>query len=312
MGHDGGMLPRWTPDLAALDLLLAVAELGSVGRAAAAHGISQPSASARLSRLERQLGITVLVRSTSGTTLTPSGEAVVAWAAGVVESARALTDGVLTLREARDARLRVAASLTVAEYLMPPWLLALRRRHPDLDVAATVENSHGVAEHVRAGEADIGFIESPDLPRGVTGQQVGSDRLALVVSARYPLAARRHEPLRPEDLADLPLLLREPGSGTRDTFLHALAAALRRPGPPELPHATALGSTTTIKATTRAGGGVGVLSSRAVAAELATGDLVELTVRGLVAERPLTAIWLGRRPSPLAQELIGMAARAVV
>ncbi|MGH3412882.1 MAG: LysR family transcriptional regulator [Marmoricola sp.] len=302
------MLPRWTPNLASLDLLLSVAELGSVGRAAAAHGISQPSASARLSRLERQLGVAVLVRSSRGTTLTPSGEAVVAWAAGVVESARTLTDGVTTLRETRDVRLRVAASLTVAEYLMPPWLLALRRRHPDLDVAASVANSHGVAGQVASGAADVGFIEAPDLPRGMTGQQVGTDRLALVVSARYPLAARSGEPLHPADLVDLPLLLREPGSGTRDTFLHALAAALRRDEPPALPHATALGSTATIVATVRAGGGVGVLSARAVTADLATGDLVELTVRGLVAERPLTAIWLGRRPSPLAQELIGLAA----
>jgi DNA-binding transcriptional LysR family regulator len=70
------MLPTWTPDLPALDLLLSVAELGSVGKAAAAHGISQPSASARLSRLERQLGVAVLVRGSHGSTLSPAGQAV--------------------------------------------------------------------------------------------------------------------------------------------------------------------------------------------------------------------------------------------
>lgn len=304
------MLPSWTPDLASLDLLLSVAETGSVGRAAAAHQISQPSASARLSRLERQLGVTVLVRRTTGSTLTPAGEAVVAWAARVVAAAGTLTDGVLTLRGAVDARLRVAASLTVAEYLMAPWLLALRARHSDLDVAAMVHNSREVAEHVRTGEADIGFVESPDLPAGVTGQHVGTDRLVFVVSAQHPLATRGQ--LTVPELPDLTLLLREPGSGTRDTFLGALAEALSLAAPPALPHAITLGSTSTIIATSRGGGGVGVLSHRAVAGDLASGALVELDVRNFVAERPLTAIWLGRVPKPLAQELIAIAARSSV
>jgi DNA-binding transcriptional LysR family regulator len=304
------MLPTWTPDLPTLDLLLSVAELGSVGKAAAAHGISQPSASARLSRLERQLGVPVLVRGARGSTLTPVGEAVVAWAAGVVDAARALTDGVAAVREAADARLRVAASLTVAEYLMPPWLLALRRVHPDVEVAATVANSHEVCEQVRDGRADLGFIESPDVPPGFGTCEVGRDRLALVVAAGYPLAARASSGLLPRDLASLPLLLREPGSGTRDTFLRALGRALGHPpgSPPALPHAVELGSTSTIVATARAGGGVGVVSARAVAGDLASGTLVEVPVHELHAERPLTALWLGSRPSPLAHELVQLAA----
>jgi DNA-binding transcriptional LysR family regulator len=316
------MLPPWTPDLPALDLLLSVAELGSVGKAAAAHGISQPSASTRLARLERQLGVPVLVRGARGSTLTPAGEAVLTWAAGVVDAARTLTDGVRTLREAADARLRVAASLTVAEYLMPPWLLALRRLHPGVEVAATVANSHEVCERVRAGHVDVGFVESPDVPAGFSTARVGEDRLALVVAAGYPLAARARAGLRPRDLPDLPLLLREPGSGTRETFLHALRAALGTAlgtalgsgagtapgdGEPRLPHAVELGSTSTIVATARAGGGVGVVSARAVTGDLAAGTLVELPVRGLHAERPLTALWLGVRPTPLAAELVGLA-----
>lgn len=303
------MLPTWTPDLPALDLLLSVAELGSVGKAAAEHGISQPSASARLSRLERQLGVPVLVRGSRGSTLTPAGEAVLTWAAVVVDAARTLTDGVHTLRGAADARLRVAASLTVAEYLMPPWLLALRRVHPEVEVAATVANSLGVCTHVREGRADLGFVETPDVPAGFSTRQVGRDRLALVVSATYPLAARAAAGLLPQDLPDLPLLLREPGSGTRDTFLQALAQALGGETP-EIPHAVELGSTSTIVATARAGGGVGVVSARAVAGDLAAGTLVEVPVHDLHAERPLTALWLGARPTPLAAELIGLARTA--
>ena len=299
------MLPPWTPDLATLDLLLSVAETGSVGRAAAAHRISQPSASARLARLERQVGVTLLVRGRRGSSLTPAGEAVVAWARGVVDAAHTLTDGVRTLRTDRTARLRVAASLTVAEYLMPPWLLALRRRHPGLDVAVTVENSAEVCQHVTAGEADVGFVEMPAVPADLTGEQVGTDRLAIVVAPSYPLAARARTGVAARELVDQPLLVREPGSGTLDTFLHALDQALGHV--PDLPHATELGSTTTLLATARAGGGPAVVSARAAAPDVAAGTLVEVAVPELDLARPLHAVWVGRRPTTLARELVLLA-----
>ncbi|MCU1656610.1 MAG: LysR family transcriptional regulator [Pseudonocardiales bacterium] len=301
-------LPTWTPDLPALDLLLSVAELGSVGRAAKAHRVSQPSASARLARLERQLGVSLLVRGARGSTLTPAGEAVVAWARAVVDEARALTDGVLALRADRGARLRIAASLTIAEYLMPLWLLALRRANPDLEVAVTVENSHDVSDRVRSGTADVGFIETPTVPPGLSARQVGEDRLALAVAHDYPLAARARG-IRARDLLDQPLLLREPGSGTRDTFLAALTATLGG-REPALPYATELGSTTTIVATALAGGGIAVVSARAVSTELDDGRLVELAVAALQLTRPLHAVWLGQRPTGLAFELMSIAAQS--
>jgi DNA-binding transcriptional LysR family regulator len=158
---------------------------------------------------------------------------------------------------------------------------------------------------VRAGQADLGFIEAPAAPTDLSTARVGTDRVALVVAADDPLAARTAG-LRGQDLLDAPLLLREPGSGTRDTFLQALAAALgvREPA---LPHATELGSTTTIVATVRAGGGVGVVSARAVAAEVAAGRMVELAVAGLSLVRPLRALWQGSQPSGLAGELVTIA-----
>jgi DNA-binding transcriptional LysR family regulator len=293
-------------DLPALDLLLSVAETGSVGRAAQMHGITQPSASARLAKLERRLGVPLLVRSRRGSLLTPAGEAVVAWSHSVVDAAQTLADGVLTLRADRQARLRISASLTVAEYLLPAWLLSLRRHHPDLDISADVANSHGVVEAVRAGTVELGFVESPDIPADLGSRLVGEDRLALVVAAGYPLAARAWRALRPTDLAYQTLLLREPGSGTRDTFLRALEQALGFR--PTLSHATSLGSTTTILSTARAGGGIGVISARAAATAVAAGELVELQVEGLALTRPLHALWLGRSPSALAAELLTIAA----
>ncbi|MFE2615190.1 LysR family transcriptional regulator [Micromonospora chalcea] len=302
-------LPAWISDLPALDLLLSVAETGSVGRAARAHGITQPSASARLARLERRLGVPLLVRSRRGSLLTPAGETVVVWSRTVIDAAQNLADGVLALRADRQARVRISASLTVAEYLLPAWLLTLRRIHPELDISADVANSHGVVEAVRSGAVDVGFVESPDIPPDLGARVVGDDRLALVVAADYPLAAHAWRALRPTDLADQPLLLREPGSGTRDTFLNAVECALGFA--PLLPHAISLGSTTTILSTVRAGGGIGVVSARAAAPAVAAGELVELRVEGLPLTRPLHALWLGHSPTALAAELLAIAAAPV-
>jgi DNA-binding transcriptional LysR family regulator len=298
-------LPPWMADLPSLDLLVSVAELGSVGRAARAHLISQPSASARLARLERQFGVELLVRTRRGTTLTPAGEAVVSWAQGVIDAAEALADGVASLRAGQQARLRVAASLTIAEHLLPGWLLTLRKHHPDLEISASVANSAEVCATVRAGRADLGFVETPDVPHDLSRQEVGHDRLALVVAARYPLAARADGGLRARDLVEQPLLVREVGSGTRTTFLHALRDAIG--AVPKLPHVIDLGSTSTILATVRAGGGVGVVSARATASAVQAGELVELRIGDLNLHRSLHALWQGRRPGPLAAELLSIA-----
>lgn len=299
-------LPDWTPDVGALDLLISVAETGSLGRAARLHGISQPSASARLARLERQIGSSLLVRGARGSTLTPTGETVAAWARAVVDSARHLTEGISALRADRAARLRVAASLTVAEYLLPRWMLLLRRRHPDLDVSVVVVNSHAVVEHVRAGRVDLGFIESPDSPEDLAVSTVGEDRLTLVVARAYPLAARSHDVVTVQDVVDQPLLVREPGSGTRETFMRALSRLTGSTTVP--PHTIELGSTATIVATTAAGGGIGVVSASAVRRQLSDGAFVEIRVAGLDLSRPLRATWQDRI-TDLAHELVDIARR---
>lgn len=301
-------LPKCTPDLAVLELLVLVAELGSLGRAAEQHQISQPSASVRIARLERQVGRPLLIRGFRGSQLTPTGEAVVAWARPVLDAARVLGDGIASLRRDQTARLRVAASLTIAEYLMPGWMLLLRRTHPDLQTAVEVLNSHGVADHVRANTVDIGFIESPTAPAGLHAAQVGTDRISLVVAPGYPLAARSHKALPPRDVLEHPLLLREPGSGTRDTFLTALG--INGDGPTMPAHTVELGSTAIIVATALAGGGIGVVSARAVATEVAHHRLVELALTGINLQRPLHAIWAGDQPTPLAAELITFARAA--
>ncbi|WP_371616699.1 LysR family transcriptional regulator [Streptomyces sp. NBC_00454] len=300
-------LPPRVPDLPALDLLLSVIELGSLGRAAEAHGISQPSASSRIRYLEKLVGLPVLERSTLGSRPTPAGALIAEWAGPVVEAARQLGAGIDTLREQRDSRLHVAASQTVAEYLFPKWLVALRTSAPGTTLTLEPGNSATVARAVLEGRAGIGFIESPRAPKGLESRLVARDRLVVVFAPRHPWARRTDITLA--ELAATPLIQREPGSGTRTSFERAVAARVPGWQPAALME---LSSTTAIKNAAAAGVGPAVLSSLAVSAELASGSLKTTTVTGLDMTRSLRAVWpAGQRPAGPARDLYAIARRPV-
>lgn len=297
-------LAHRVPDLGALELLLAVARLGSLGRAARELGITQPAASGRVRSMERQLGVALMERSPRGSRLTDAGVLVTDWARRVVEAAEALDAGAQALRGRRDSRLRVAASMTIAEYLLPGWLIALRTERPGTAVSLLAGNSAAVAGRLLAGEADLGFVEGLDVPPGLDGAVVAHDRLVLVTAPGHPWA-RRRAPLAASELAATPLILRERGSGTRQVLDTALASygGLAEP-------LLELASTTAAKAAVVSGAGPSVLSELAIGEELAARRLVEIPLADLPLRRTLRAVWpRGHRPTGPARDLLGLTRR---
>ena len=283
------------PDLVALDLLVRVAAGGSVGAAARDLGTTQPHASRLLSRLERQLGLQLLERSPAGSRVTSEGEVVVAWARQALEAVDRVSTGARSLAAERAARLRVVASLTIAEQLAPAWIARFRREQPGHQVRLEVANSEQVLERVLSGEVPLGFVESPSVPQEVSVAAVGLDRLVVVVAPEHPWA-RRTTPLSPAELADAELVLREEGSGTRRTLARALT------------HHLELASTAAVRAAALQGDLPAVLSELGVADQLATGALVEVPVEGLDLARTLRAVWLpSRRPAGDAARLLRIA-----
>lgn len=283
-------LPSRTPDLAALDIFLTVAATGSFGAAARHHDTSQPAVSMRVRRLELQLGLTLVERSPTGSRLTPAGAAVADWARPIVDAAHALVVGADALRAEQTGELRLAASMTVAEYLMPEWLGRFHRAHPDVAVALRMGNSEDVAEMVRAREVDLGFVEGREAPPGLRVRAMGEDEL-VVVTAPGHRWARRRRPITMYELAATPLVLREPRSGTRQVLEAQLAAACLG-----VVTALQLESTTAIKAAVAQGGGPSVLSRLAVEREIAEGRLAQVAVEGLRLDRRFRAVWLPDHP----------------
>ncbi|MCQ4082673.1 LysR family transcriptional regulator [Streptomyces sp. RB6PN25] len=302
--RDAGPLAHRVPDLGALELLLAVARLGSLGRAARELGITQPAASSRIRAMERQLGVGLVQRSPTGSRLTEAGTLVTDWARRVIEAAEGFAAGAEALRTRRDSRLRVAASMTIAEYLLPGWLIALRDRRPELAVSLVAGNSAAVASHVLDGQADLGYVEGLDVPSGLDGTVVARDRLVLVVAPGHPWA-RRRTPLGAQEITAAPLVLREQGSGTRQVLDTAFA-----PHGGIAPPLLELASTTALKAAAVSGAGPTVLSELAVTDELAARRLVEVPVEMAGLERELRAVWpAGQRPAGPSRDLLALSLR---
>lgn len=285
-------------DLGALELLVGVDDQGSLSAAARASGVAQPNASRSLSRLERQLGVPLLKRSTGGSTLTPQGTVLVHWARRITDDAARLLDVASGLHTDHTAELTVGASMTVAEHLLPRWLGEFRGRFPEVTVHLRVQNSSTVFVSLANDACDLGFVESPTVPSRLCSTVVARDRLVLVVPPNHPWTRRRRT-VTAEELAATPLLVREPGSGTRTTLDDALADH------PRADPLLELGSSAAIRTSVAAGVGPAVLSTLAIAEDARSGALRTVDVDGLDLTRSLRAVW---RPP---RELRGPAADLV-
>lgn len=294
-------------------MLVSVGELGSLTRAAAALGVSQQAVSSRMRSLETQIGASLIVRTAKGSTLTATGITVAGWAADVLTAAERMGTGIDSIRSGSIRQLDIAASLTIAEYLLPRWLVTLRGRQESAgqvatNVGLTMANSETVIALVRAGTVPLGFIETPSLPGDLRTETIGHDTLMVAVAPSHAWARRRRKQVTAHELAATPLITREEGSGTRralDLLLGGLPKVSGYRAEPRLEYST----TAAVRSAIASGVAPGVLSSMAIADDLALGRLVAVTVTGVTLTRALSAVWAnGAYPSEiLAQEMIAIA-----
>lgn len=277
-----------------LRMIAAVEAHGSLTGAAEALGVSQQAVSQRMRAIERRWSLPLFERTARGTTLTAQGVLVAEWAGALVAQVEAFDHAVAALRSDRQARVRLAASLTVAEHLVPGWLVTYGREAEAAHVELTAVNSAAVMDRVRAGTDDLGFIETPDLPHDLDVRVIGHDEIGIVVAPGHPWA--RRTAVTAAELARTPLVGREPGSGTRLTLERSLALLVGEEAI-ALP-AAELGTTAGIRATVMAGGGAGALSLRAVRDDLEAGRLARVAVDMPPVTRPLVAVWRHDRPLP--------------
>lgn len=275
-----------------LRMIAAVESHGSLTAAAETLGISQQAVSQRMRAVERRWALPLFERTARGTTLTGQGALVAEWAGALLAQVEAFDQAVLALRTDREAHVRVAASLTIAEHLVPGWLVTYAAEPGAAMVELSAVNSATVIDRVRSGVDALGFVETPDVPSDLAVRSIGTDEIGIVVAPGHPWARRTS--VSAAELADTRLVGREPGSGTRLTLERALGAVVGADA--VAAPAAELSSTAGIRATIMAGSGVGALSLRAVRDDLEAGRLVRVNVDLPSMTRPLVAVLRKDRP----------------
>ena len=252
-----------------LRIFVAVAERQHVTRAAEALNIVQSAVSAAVSGLEGRHAVKLFHRVGRGIELTDSGRIFLGEARAVLARAEAAELVLADLSGLRRGVLRVHASQTIASHWLPRHLVAFRATYPEITVRLAVGNTADVAQAVNEGASELGFVEGEIDDPALASTAVAEDRLVLVVPPSHPFAAT--DALKAADLAALPWVLREEGSGTRSVFEAALAAQGILPR--DLTVALELPSNEAVLAAVEAGAGASVLSEVVVAGKLANGAL---------------------------------------
>jgi DNA-binding transcriptional LysR family regulator len=250
----------WTSFMSGLRLTLrqlqifhVVAQSGSTAAAAAAISLSQSATSAAINELERILDLELFDRIGKRLQLNDNGRALLPRALDLLEGAAWIERWALE-RESQIGALRIGASTTIGNYLLPRILAGFRHNLPETArqnwrVQVNVANTAEIANRVAAFELDVGLIEGPCHEPDLIVRPWLEDELIVVAGAGDPIVPRgRKRPISIETLSQATWLLREPGSGTREIvaqllipYLHHLRAGIEFGNPEAIKRAAASG-----------------------------------------------------------------------
>lgn len=261
-----------------LKTFLEVVRQGSIRAAAASLSVTEPSVSAGVASLQRELGVPLLERHGRGIRVTPAGEEFAGYASqmlGLAEKAG---------RRAREkageaAQLRIAAVTTAGESLMAPILKLFQQKVPDVELWMEVGNRQTVIDSLLSYHSDVGIGGRPPDEGDIGGEPFLENNLAVVGAPNHPLSKGVHTAA---ELSGETWLLRETGSGTRNNTEEFFQEAGIEPR-----SFMTLGSNGAVKQAASAGLGITLISTHAVAKELAGEILSRLNVEGT----PLKRYW---------------------
>jgi DNA-binding transcriptional LysR family regulator len=276
-----------------LRLFAAVVEEGGFTKAARVLRLSQPAISKSLNELERQLHVSLLERGARDVNLTEAGRALYGRARELFGVERIAEKELRELRGLKRGTLRVAASTTVATYMLPPVLGRFHMRHPSVRIRATSANTRSVLRFLLESRTDVALVEGPISHEGVDVIPWREDELVVIANPGHPLTQQSN--VGAEDLMRETVLVREPGSGTREVAERALALHGLR-----LRRTMRLGGTEAIKQGVAAGLGIAIVSRAAAADQITLGRIVVVPVRGLQIRRELTQLRLRHRSDSMA------------
>jgi len=270
-----------------LRLFAAVVDHGGFTKAAEQLGVSQPAISKSLNELERRLSVRLIDRTSRSAELTHAGRILHARARELFGLERVAERELRELRGLKRGRLRVAASPTVATYLLPDALARFHRRRPTVRVSANQADDKTVLRLFLESRVDVAISEDPPAHELVEAVPWRSDELIVIAPPDHSLVNR--DPIALEDLADFSFLVNERGCPIRAAGELALAKRGVRM------RTMRVGGTEAIKRGVAAGLGLSIVSKTAAADLLSLGRIAAVPVRGLAIHRTLARLRLRGR-----------------
>ncbi len=250
-------------------------------KAAAELYITQPAVTKHIHEVERHFKVKLFDRNGSRIKLTSAGEILLQYTEQLFAIYRNLEFEMNNITLQHSGKLRVGASTTIAQYVLPPVLAAFHKKFANVQITLTTNNTEQIEQALQNKEIDFGIIEGRSKNTSIQYTEFIKDEIVLVTSDKNPLAKR--DIIQPKDLKNIPLLLREPGSGTLEVIAHALKTfgiKMR-----ELPVEMQLASIESMKSYLLHSNCMAFLSIHSILSELQKNEFRIIDIKGLNIER---------------------------
>ena len=289
-------------NLKQLEAFVRVAETKSFSTAAKMLFLTQPTVSAHISSLERELNTCLLVRNTKGVALSEAGKELYAYAEQMLELEQKIRERFgLTGRQSGSV-LRIAASTIPAQYLLPEIMARFRKEYPEEQLKLFETDSSGVVDMIRSHKADVGFTGTVLEKGSCTYIPFYQDELVILTPAAEKYRARKDADIASWILEE-PVILREEGSGTRKEALRLLAQT--GIDITKLNVAAMMENQETIKRSVGSGMGISILSKLAAREEINSGKLLAFPLGETGGKRNINVVYDAGYPSlPAADRFI--------
>lgn len=281
-----------------LAIFHAVAQEGSVTRAAERLFISQPAVSKQLRELEKTLGLALFHRLSTGVRLTDAGELLLTYAKRIFEAEHEAERALAELRHLERGHLTVGASTTIGVYLLPEICAQFQQLYRGIEMRLVVDNTQAIRQGLLNNRLELALIEGPIESGELQADVIMMDEIVAVAATHHPLASEPQVSI--EQINAAGLIMRETGSGTRTVIESALVQRNLSVQP-----SMSLGNTEAIKLSVASGRGVALLSRLSIRAEVEAGKLIVLPVPDLTIQRPFYRLKLrGKYESRAVREFL--------
>ena len=258
-----------------LKVFCTVAETKSFSKTSEIIHLTQPAVSLQIQALEEMYETKLFDRSSSKVTLTPAGEVLYKYAKDILTLYISAEKVIGEMTGLVKGSITIGAGSTIGNYLLPSVISDFRRAHPKIKVHLFVANMQRVIELLNAGNISLGLVEGDVKRQKMVVEKLISDELLVIVPTHHPWSKRKDVSIA--ELIDEPFILREAGSGTRQTIEKFFA----RHGitPQNMKVSMVLGSTQAIKEAVENGLGVSIISRWSARKELRFGTLHTLNFK---------------------------------